>query len=151
MVRFSLALLALCATALAATAHNDRRGLQVLAESHFIGRDAPLMDLDRRQVQKQDSPEIQKLKDERKAISPELDQASQALRDASKAADAAIPEDLKQKEEAAFQKFNATRQGLPENKKDQLKKNAEAIQAQKEKEKASASAPVAVPAPSAPA
>ncbi|GJN70077.1 hypothetical protein PLICBS_004129 [Purpureocillium lilacinum] len=108
------------------------------------------MDLYKRQVQKQDSPEIQKLKDERKAISPELDQATQAMRDARKAANAAIPQDLKQKEEAAIQNVKTMREGLPEDKKNQLKENAKAIQAERKKEKASASAPASAPAPSAP-
>lgn len=139
------------ATALAVTTHNDRRGLEDLDEPHFISRDAPLMDLYKRQVQKQDSPEIQKLKDERKAISPELDQAIQAMRDARKAANAAIPQDLKQKEEAAIQNVKTMREGLPEDKKNQLKENAKAIQAERKKEKASASAPASAPAPSAPA
>ena len=139
------------ASALAVTTHNDRRGLEVLDEAHFVSRDAPLMDLDRRQAQKQDSPEIQKLKEDRKAISPELDQAKQDLQTTRKAANAAIPQDLKDKEKAAKQKVKTTLQGLPDDKKNQLKDNEKAIQAERKKEKASASAPAAAPAPSAPA
>lgn len=107
------------------------------------------MGLETRQDNKKpDSPEIQKLKDERKAISPELDQAKQDMRAAQKAADDAIPQDLKTKEEAAFQKFKTTRNGLTADQKTKLKDNNKAIQAARKAEKAAASSSAA-PAPPA--
>ncbi|OAQ60674.1 hypothetical protein VFPPC_14110 [Pochonia chlamydosporia 170] len=181
MVRINnFALLALSASALAATTHNARRSIDSISESDLIDRAVPLMGLDRRQQNnQQDSPEVQKLKEDRKAISVELaqaqterqdaekameaaipqdlktkeDQARQALKDARKAANDAIPADLKQKEEAAFQKVKSIREGLPEDKKKALQENGKALRAARKGQKSAAPAPAASvpPAPAAPA
>ncbi|OAQ57262.1 hypothetical protein VFPPC_14977 [Pochonia chlamydosporia 170] len=150
MVRINnLALFALSVSAFAATIHHDRRGVNILAEPGVLSRAEPLVDLDRRQNEAPDSPAVQKLKDERKAISPELDQARQDMKAAEKAADDAIPQNLKQKEEDAFAKFKTIRQGLPEDKKKQLKENGRALEAAR-KEATAPSGPVVSPTPSAP-
>ncbi|OAQ67574.1 hypothetical protein VFPPC_11587 [Pochonia chlamydosporia 170] len=149
MVRINnLALIALSASTLAVTIHHDRRGV-ILAEPDVLSRAEPLMDLDKRQNKAPDSPAVQKLKAERKAISPELDQATQDVQAARKAANAAIPQNLKQKEKDAVTKLKAIRQGLPEDKKKQLKENGKALEAARRKKSPAPSGPVASPKPSA--
>lgn len=134
------------ASALAATTQNERRGVSVFGDSEVLGRAAAVMELATRQDKAPDSPEVVKLKEERKAISPELDQAKQDMKAAQKAAEAAIPADLKAKEEAAFQKFKATRDGLTEDQKTKLKDNGKAMRAARKAQNPASSAPAAAPA-----
>ncbi|KHN99043.1 uncharacterized protein MAM_02741 [Metarhizium album ARSEF 1941] len=153
MVRIhNLALIALSASALAATAHNERRAVDALAELGVVARDAAPLDLHRRQNQTPpDSPEIQKLKDERKNISPELEQARQDVASAEKDIVDSVPQDKKQKEEDAFQKLKTVVNGLTDDQKTKLKENGKNLRAAIRKEFASQASQTAAPSQAAPA
>ena len=100
-------------SALAATIHHERRSVfleDADAATAFRREDNLFGVLEGRQGNKKpDSPEMQKLKDERKAISPELAKAKDDMKAAQKAIDDAIPKDLKTKEDQAFQVMKAAR------------------------------------------
>ncbi|KJZ70222.1 hypothetical protein HIM_10370 [Hirsutella minnesotensis 3608] len=150
MVRFAVTVLALSVSALAVTSHNERRDVELSSGSGFVARAAPPMVLEARE-KRPDSPEVAKLKEERKGISPELDAAHEELKKAHEAEENAIPQDLKAKTKEAKQKVKDTYNALPEDKKAQLKDMGKKIRDTKKGERGAATsgAPGAAPATSA--
>ncbi|KAG8423491.1 hypothetical protein J3458_000379 [Metarhizium acridum] len=105
MVRiYNLALIALSASALAATTYNERRAVDDVGEFDLAGRSAPLMDFDKREDSKiaEARKEMKAANQAANAAIPEdaknkVQEARKNLKDANDAARAAIPEDAKNK------------------------------------------------------
>lgn len=117
---------------LAATIHNPT-DLGARSEPELMGRDIAAMVLERRQDDNNtpDSPEVEQLKKERDAISPELTKARQGVTDAKKK----IPQDVKDAIKAAQKNFKTTKDGLDQPTKDKLKEANDKIKAAKKAEK----------------
>ncbi|KAM0742728.1 hypothetical protein ACQRIT_002905 [Beauveria bassiana] len=123
------------------------------------------MNFHTRKDEKPSSRAIKKLEEDRRAISPELDQAWEKMKTAIQAAedaisdqhkedeeraikaleaaflasDDSISQEIKQKQDDAVREFEATRDGLPEETKSKLEENNLALEEARERESASES------------
>ncbi|OAA39201.1 hypothetical protein BBO_06625 [Beauveria brongniartii RCEF 3172] len=162
---YTLLLLSLTWSALGATTQNDRRGVDVLSRTRVPSQGSAVMGLHRREDKKPSSAAIKKLEEDRRAISPELDQAWEKMKTAIQAAedaisdqhkeveeramkaleaaflasDDSIPKEIKQEQDDAVRNFEATRDGLPEATKSKLEENRLALEEAWEREYASES------------
>ncbi|OAA53575.1 hypothetical protein ISF_08736 [Cordyceps fumosorosea ARSEF 2679] len=165
MVRIHTLVLSLTLSALGATTQNDRRGVDVLARARIPSQGSAVMGLHTRKDEKPSSAAIKKLEEDRRVISPELDQAWEKMKTAIQAAedaisdqhkeaekramkeleaaflasDNSIPQEIKQKQDDAVREFEATRDGLPEETKSKLEENRLALEEARERESASES------------
>ncbi|KAM3450150.1 hypothetical protein NHJ6243_009854 [Beauveria neobassiana] len=161
----TLVLLSLTSSALGATTQNDRRGVDVLSRARVPSQGSAVMGLHTRRNEKPSSAVIKKLEEDRRAISPELDQAWEKMKTALQAAedaisdqhkeneeraikaleaaflasDESISQELKQRQDDAVREFEATRDGLPEETKSKLEENRLALEEAWETESASES------------
>lgn len=131
-------------SALAATTPH-RRDINVGAEHEMLARAVPEMVLFGRQERPQESPEIQRLKDEMKAVSPELESAKEELKQAADS----VPQDAKDRIKAAQTKLQDTFRNLPQDKKDELKTKGRAIQEARQAARTSAAPAAPAPTPTA--
>ncbi|EQK98726.1 hypothetical protein OCS_05561 [Ophiocordyceps sinensis CO18] len=123
MVRFTLTLLALGVSALAATTHNGR-DIEARAVPEMLGRAVPAMALNRRddnnnQNKKEDSEKMKTLKKERDGIDEKLTSARTEAKKAGEAVRKAFKE-------------------MPQEKQDQFKGKQQEIGVERQNERASA-------------
>ncbi|EFY90636.1 hypothetical protein MAC_03414 [Metarhizium acridum CQMa 102] len=140
MVRiYNLALIALSASALAATTYNERRAVDDVGEFDLAGRSAPLMDFDKREDSKiaEARKEMKAANQAANAAIPEdaknkVQEARKNLKDANDAARAAIPEDAKNKVEEAKKNLkdasDAAKAAIPEDAKKKVDEARKSMQ-----------------------
>ncbi|KAM3504115.1 hypothetical protein MY11210_008467 [Beauveria gryllotalpidicola] len=162
---YNLVLLSLTSSALGVTTQNDRRGVDVLSRARVPSQGSTVMGLHMRKDEKPISAAIKKLQDDRRAISPELDQAWEKMKTAIEeaenaishehkeneeramkeleaaflASDNSISPEIKQKQDDAVREFESIRDGLPEETKSKLEENRLALEEAWEREAASES------------